>query len=154
MNEHQSTAGQGLGIAGLILGLFAIPLGLFPCTFFLAMVFGIVGIVLSAIALSQAGRSNGPKGLIIAALVCSVLGFSFALFWGVSKSTHLVRNVIHEIRKEGNIEEVLQDFGDEAESVLQDLEDEKQVEEESLINEDKTKALEDTLKALEGIEEK
>jgi hypothetical protein len=60
MQEQNTNAGQGLGIAGLVMGVLAIPLGIIPCTFFIALVFGAMGIVLSAIALSQANRGNGP----------------------------------------------------------------------------------------------
>jgi hypothetical protein len=153
MQEKNSNAGQGLGIAGLIMGVLAIPLGIIPCTFFIALVFGAVGIVLSAIALSQANRGNGPKGLIIAALVCSILGFSFAFFWGVTfkKTAPIIKNVIHEIRKDGDIEEVLQDLGGNAEDVLNDMEKEKDVKIEIQITDDKEKAMEDTLQALEGV---
>jgi hypothetical protein len=154
MNEQQSTTGQGLGIAGLIMGMLAIPLGIIPCTFFIALVFGAVGIVLSAIALSQANRGNSPKGLIIAALVCSILGFSFALFWGITfkKTAPIIKSVIHEIKKDGDIEEVLEDLGNDTEKILEDLED-KNVKVEVEISTDKDeKALEDTLKALEGVE--
>jgi len=43
MEEHRSTAGQGLGIAGLVMGILAIPMGIFPCTFYIGIVFGIIG---------------------------------------------------------------------------------------------------------------
>jgi len=101
MNEQNSTAGQGMGVAGLILGIIAIPLGLIPCTFLVALVFGVVGIVLSSIALSQANRYNGPKGIIIAALVCSILGFSFALTWGIAlkNSSPIIKKIFYEIKK-------------------------------------------------------
>jgi len=153
MNEQQSTAGQGLGITSLIMGVLAIPLGIIPCTFFIALVFGSVGIVLSAIALSQANRGNSPKGLIIAALVCSILGFSFAFFWGITfkKTSPIIKTIIHEIKKEGDIEEVLHDFGDDAEDVLRDLEEGEADKETDQVPDEKEKALEDTLKALEGV---
>lgn len=156
MNEQQSTTGQGLGIAGLILGVMAIPLGIIPCTFFIALVFGAVGIVLSAIALTQAGRGNGPKGLIIAALVCSILGFSFAFFWGIAinRTSPIIKKVFHELKKQGDLDEVLEDLGQDTEEILKDLEDDIEVKVEitDKNQQDKIKALEDTLKALEGVE--
>src|SRR4030042_3808463 len=104
MNEQQSTAGQGLGITSLIMGVLAIPLGIIPCTFFIALVFVAIGIVLSAIALSQANRGNSPKGLIIAALVCSILGFSFAFFWGLTfkKTSPVIKSIIQDIKRDGD----------------------------------------------------
>jgi hypothetical protein len=155
MQEQQSTAGQGLGIAGLVLGVMAIPLGIIPCTFFIALVFGAVGIVLSAIALSQSNRGNGPKGIIIAALVCSVLGFSFAFLWGITikKASPIIKSMVKEIKKEGDIEEVFRDLGDETEQALKDLEGEdKSLQKTDSMEMEKERALEDTLKALEGVD--
>ncbi len=105
MEEQRSNAGQGLGIAGLVLGIMAIPMGIIPCTFYLGILFGIIGIVLSIVALTQAHRGYGPKGLIIAAMICSVIGFSFASVWGFFLSRdggRIVKEIIHK-----------SDFGDD-----------------------------------------
>jgi hypothetical protein len=156
MQEQNSNAGQGLGIAGLILGVLAIPLGIIPCTFFIAIVFGAMGIVLSSIALSQANRGNGPRGLIIAALVCSILGFSFAFFWGITlkKASPIIKSVIQEIKQDGDLEEVFEDLGDDTDNILKDLEnDEENVDQGTDLEKDEQeKALEDSLKVLEGVE--
>jgi hypothetical protein len=99
MEEQRSNAGQGLGIAGLVLGIMAIPMGIIPCTFYLGILFGIVGLVLSIVALTQAHRGYGPKGLIIAAMICSVIGFSFASVWGFFLSRdggRIVKEIIHQ----------------------------------------------------------
>lgn len=156
MQEQNTNAGQGLGIAGLIMGVLAIPLGIIPCTFFIALVFGAMGIVLSAIALSQANRGNGPRGLIIAALVCSILGFSFAFFWGVTfkKASPVIQSVIKEIKEDGDLDEILEDLGRDSETILEDLEgDTEDVGDETdLETDEREKALEDSLKALEGVE--
>jgi hypothetical protein len=120
------------------------------------LVFGAIGIVVSAIALTQANRGNGPRGLIIAALVCSILGFSFAFFWGltINRTAPIVKKVLHEIKKEGDLDEVLEDLGRNTEEILKDLDKdvEVQVEIKDKDLDEKTKALEDTLKALEGVE--
>lgn len=105
MEELKSNAGQGLGIAGLVLGILAIPLGIIPCTFFLGVLFGLTGIVLSIVALVQAGRLNGPKALIVVALVCSILGFSFASTWGVFLSQgSFMREIIDDIKEDREIQ--------------------------------------------------
>ena len=100
MEEQRSNAGQGLGIAGLVLGIMAIPMGIIPCTFYLGILFGIIGIVLSLVALTQANRGYGPKTLIIAAMICSVVGLTFASVWGFAFSRDGPR-VIKEIIREG-----------------------------------------------------
>ena len=99
MEEQRSNAGQGLGIAGLVLGIMAIPMGIIPCTFYLGILFGIIGLVLSIVALTQAHRGYGPKGLIIAAMICSVIGFSFASVWGfflARNGSHIVKEIMRE----------------------------------------------------------
>lgn len=100
MEEIKSNAGQGLGTAGLILGILAIPLGIIPCTFYLGILFGLAGIVLSVVALKQANQWNAPKALIIAALTCSILGFSFAAAWTIALSSRQspLRQLIEDIR--------------------------------------------------------
>jgi hypothetical protein len=80
MNETKNlSAGSGLGTAGLILGILSIPFGVIPCTFLFALIMGILGIILSSVAYSQARQSGGQTGLIIAALIISIMGTSFSL---------------------------------------------------------------------------
>jgi Na+/melibiose symporter-like transporter len=80
MNETKNpSAGSGLGVAGLILGLLSIPFGIMGCTFLFALIMGILGIILSAVGYSQARQAGAQTGLIIAALIISILGTSFSL---------------------------------------------------------------------------
>ena len=148
MEEQKSNAGQGLGIAGLILGLLAIPAGLFPCTFYIGIIFGIIGIVLSAVALSQANRGYGPKTLIIAALVCSVLGLSFASIWGFTLSKGGAR-VVKEIMREGgfNRDEDFRDWDEESGDIPQDMENDTAVWPDK--SSDEMQEITDSLKSLE-----
>ena len=146
MNEQNKTAGQGLGIAGLVLGILAIPLGIIPCTFFVALVFGVTGIILSSVGLSQASRRNGAKGLLIAALVCSILGTTIASLWtlALGKRSMIFRNVMKEEFKEvfgKEFEKAFKSFGDDMEEVLDDLEKD--------LEKDYDEALEDTLIKIE-----
>ena len=147
MEEHKSTAGQGLGIAGLIMGIIAIVFGIIPCTFYIGIVFGIIGIVLSLVALSQANRGYGPKGLIIGALVCSILGFTVSAISGFV-GTHFLRTIRDELRQE----EPFNDFGRSIDEIMRDIEDD----EDTIYWEESSGDLEhmtDTLKALEGEED-
>jgi hypothetical protein len=149
MEEHRSTAGQGLGIAGLILGILAIPLGIFPCTFYLGLLFGIMGIILSLVALSQAKRGYGPKSLIIAALVCSIVGLTFASVVGFTFTRGGMR-FIKEIVRDG-VPHDLEEFERDAEGVFHDMEldtADYQTEPSSVWDE-----MTDTLKSLESEEE-
>jgi hypothetical protein len=147
MEEHKSTAGQGLGIAGLVMGITAIPMGIFPCTFYIGIIFGIIGIVLSLVALTQANRGNGPKNLIISALVCSIVGLTFASVWGFTLSRNGARIVKEIIRDNTNGDRRFDDFRRDARNVLEDLENDT-----ATFRHDTTdlKHLTDTLKELEG----
>lgn len=76
--EQKSNAGQGLGIAGFVLGIIALIISWIPCLGMYALVPGIIAIILSAIGFAQANKAGASKGLIIAALVVSILGSAIA----------------------------------------------------------------------------
>lgn len=148
MEEHKSTAGQGLGIAGLVMGILAIPMGIFPCTFYIGIIFGIIGIVLSLVALSQANRGYGPRNLIIAALVCSIIGLTFASVWGFTLSRSGARFVKEIIRENMNGEEPFEDLKRDARDLLHEEGSDSAAWEEQ--KPDNLKQMTDTLKSLEG----
>jgi len=79
----KTTAGQGFGIAGLVIGILALVLAFIPCIGVFALAPGAIAIALSIIGLIQANQGNGAKGLIIAALVISILATSIAAIWGL-----------------------------------------------------------------------
>jgi hypothetical protein len=134
MEQPKTNAGQGLGAAGLIFGILAIPLGILKCTFLLGLFFGVIGIVFGSVALSQAQKGNGTTGLPIGALSISIFGTCIALFWTIYivsdkdniKWYNLQKNVkkIDEFTKDvDNLEETFESFGEEMENVLEELED-------------------------------
>jgi len=133
MEEQKTTAGQGLGIAGLILGIVAIPLALLGCTFALALFLGAAGVVLSAIGLHQANTANGTKGLPISGLTVSIVGLCIALMWGLFFTSAVFKEgkfwrhspFWEQIGKEveENLEDALKDIEDEFDKIGQDLED-------------------------------
>jgi len=150
MEEQRSNAGQGLGIAGLVLGIMAIPLGIIPCTFYLGILFGIVGIVLTVVALTQANRGAGPKTLIIAAMICSIVGLTFASVWGFMFSRDGARMVKEIIRVGGfKPDSGFEDFGRDAQDVIRDL----QGDTAAWPEQSDMKHITDSLKALEGTDE-
>lgn len=146
MSEQNETTGHGFGIAGLVLGILAIILGTISCTFLLGLASGITGIVLSSVGLSQASRRNGAKGLLIAALVCSILGTTISAFrpLALGRGPMLFRKVMKEEFREEfgkEFEKAFKNFGDDMEEALEDLEKD--------LEEDNTEDLVDTLKKLE-----
>ena len=122
MEDTKTNAGQGLGIAGLIMGIIAIPLAILGCTSVLGLVLGVAGVVLSAVGLSQATKSNGSKGLPTAGLVVSILGTAIALMWIL-----FFARIAHEggrfWSREGIriMEEINEDFGEEIEEAFEDI---------------------------------
>jgi hypothetical protein len=111
-----------LGIAGLILGIIAIPLAILGCTSVLGLVLGVAGVILGAVGLSQATKSNGTRGLPTAGLVVSILGTAIALMWIL-----FFTRIAHEGGKwwgrEGIriMEEINEDFGDDIEESFEDI---------------------------------
>jgi hypothetical protein len=122
MEETKTNAGQGLGIAGLILGIIAIPLAILGCTSVLGLVLGVAGVILSAVGLSQATKSNGTRGLPTAGLVVSILGTAIALMWIL-----FFTRIAHEGGKWWGrdgiriMEEINEDFGDDIEQTFEDI---------------------------------
>ena len=91
VTNKQSNAGQGLGIAGLVLGIIALIISFIPCFGWYALVPGAIAIILSAIAFSQAKKAETAKGMIIAALIISIVATTIAIvqitfFAGVMKN--------------------------------------------------------------------
>ena len=77
----KSNAGQGLGIAGLVLGIIGTLVSFIPCIGTLAFLVGGIGVVLSAVGYSQARKNNGAKGLTLAGLILSIVGIVIAGIW-------------------------------------------------------------------------
>ena len=74
-------AGKNLGIAGMILGIVAIIVSFVPCFGWWAVVLAVVGVVLSAISMTQAQKAGAPKGMAIAGLICSILAIVIGSVW-------------------------------------------------------------------------
>ena len=125
MNEEStqttSNAGKGFGIAGFVLGLIALIFSFIPCLGMYAMFPGVLAIILAAVALMQANKGNGPKGLIIAALIVSLIGTAVAVYqYSVLKEVASAFTGELEGIKE-NLEE-LEEAGKDLEDAMRDLE--------------------------------
>lgn len=130
MDNNKSNAGQGLGIAGLVLGIIALIIAFIPCIGLLALIPGAIAITFSAIAYNQATKGNGAKSLIIAALIISIIGTSVAAIWGLVFASighkapwikNQIENAIEEETGKG-IDENMAEFGNNLEKVLEQLE--------------------------------
>lgn len=69
---------HGFGITGLILGIVTLLVSFIPCFGVFAFIFGIIAILISIIGLVVAMKHDHSKGLIIGALLTSLLGCGIA----------------------------------------------------------------------------
>lgn len=131
---QKTNAGQGLGIAGLVLGILSFPLAFIPCVNIFAALVAVVGIVLSAIGLKQANKQNGAKGLNLAGLILSSLAMLVIVLWSLVFANIFSENgrVRREFRKafkeeiykgvEKDVDEATKDIDNDLEKQLQELE--------------------------------
>ncbi len=131
--QPKTNAGHGVGLAGLILGVIALILAFIPCIGVIALFPGVVALILSIVALMQANKGNGAKGLIIAALVISILATSLAVVWGVviggaarnsDHWTDRIERFVEGVDKEAirHLERSLKELGDELEKTFSGIE--------------------------------
>jgi gas vesicle protein len=137
-NTQSPSSGLGLGIAGLVLGIIALPLAIWACTSVSGLVLAILGVALSSVGYSQARKVNAPTSLIMAGLVVSIIGASFAML-RLSNSMMKMRKfpcqeisakIEHKIENDTNEfeqifkEEFEKELGGNMEDVLKELEGE------------------------------
>jgi lysylphosphatidylglycerol synthetase-like protein (DUF2156 family) len=80
-NLHSSSAGQGMGIAALVLGIIAVIAAFIPCFGLIAILFGVLAIIFGAIGLSQAKKENAPKTLPKSGLILGIVATGFVIIW-------------------------------------------------------------------------
>jgi len=82
-NYNNTNSGQTFGIVGFIFAILAFIFAFIPCIGIVAIIPGVFALIFSALGLSQANRANAAKGLIIAALVLSIISILVASIWGL-----------------------------------------------------------------------
>jgi len=116
MEDVKNNAGQNLGIAALITGIITFVLAVIPCVGLIAIIPGIIAIVLASVGLSQAAKSNSPRGVLIAGLIIAVLASIISL-----SQVFVAGNFINKADKwPGEIQNIINDV---QENVLKDIED-------------------------------
>jgi hypothetical protein len=118
MEEVRNTSGQNLGIAALITAIITFVIAVIPCLGIIAIIPGIIAIILASVGLSQASRSNSPKGLLIAGLVIGIIAclLSFSQIFVAGK---LAGNAGGKFP--GDFENIFRDIKD---NVIKELDDE------------------------------
>jgi hypothetical protein len=71
--------GRGPGVASLVLGVASLVAAISFVLFPLALLGGLVGAVLGAIALSRRATEDGGNGQAVAGLICSLLALALAI---------------------------------------------------------------------------
>lgn len=115
----KTNAGQGLGIAALVLGIITIPFALFPCTAVFAWCPGAVAIILGAIALNQAKKGNGKTGLPMAGLVLGIIATALAVAWIVVFAEG-AKEVSDAIKQDTTLMQGLDSLMQQMDSVMRD----------------------------------
>lgn len=115
--NNQRPAGQTLGIAALITAIITFVMAVIPCIGIIAIIPGIIAIVLAGIGLSQASRSDSPRGVSIAgmiiAVIASLIAFSQIFVAGriarrADKWPNEIHNIVNDVQ-----DEVMKDLKDE-----------------------------------------
>lgn len=68
-----------MGIAALVTAIITFVLAVIPCVGLIAIIPGIISIILAAVGLSQAARSDAPRGLLIAGLIIGIIASMISL---------------------------------------------------------------------------
>lgn len=92
---------KGLGIACLVLGIITVVFAFIPCLGIYAVIPGIITIIFAALTLSQAIKTNTPKDLAIAGLVCGIIGTSIATWqwYNIKKKTNEIKEKVEHFGK-------------------------------------------------------
>lgn len=91
-----------MAVAGLVLGILAAVFGLIPVIGApLGVVLALIGIPLSAVALSKSKKTGEGKGMALAGLICGIVALPFVIFWAV-----VIANVANDLQE--NAEEFLE----------------------------------------------
>lgn len=96
-------AGKGMGIAGMVLGIVAIIVSFIPCFGWGAIIIAVIGLILSAVSLSQANKAGAPKGMAIAGLICSVIAIIVGSVW-IFIITKAASEINTELQKSGALD--------------------------------------------------
>lgn len=113
MEEEKKNSGQTLGIAALITAIITFVIAVIPCVGLIAIIPGIIAIVLASVGLTQASRTDSPRGVLIAGLVIGIVASV------ISMSQYLVAGKIAD-KWPKNIENIVEEV---QENVVKELED-------------------------------
>ncbi|MCD8422366.1 SH3 domain-containing protein [Tenacibaculum finnmarkense] len=81
-NLENNSLIKGLGITGLVIGIVALVLSFVPCIGVYSIFIGIIGLIISGVAfyLCTKNNDNTHKGIVIAGMITSFLGFGLGYY--------------------------------------------------------------------------
>lgn len=79
--EVKTTAGQAMGIIGIVLAVISLILAFIPCIGVVALLPGVLALCFSIISIVQAANGYGSKSLGIGALIVSLISVLIAAIW-------------------------------------------------------------------------
>ena len=99
MTDNQSTAGKGMGITALVVGIVGVVCSFIPCFGLFALLFGALAIIFGAVGMSQAKKGGAPQGLPKAGLILGILATVFTIVWWAffAASVSEAANVANEL---------------------------------------------------------
>lgn len=115
--DYTRPAGQSLGIAALITAIVTFVVAVIPCVGIIAVIPGIIAVVLASVGISQAARSNSPRGIMIAALVIAVVACVISL-----SQVFVANEIAGKVEKNlpGDIERIIEDVQEDVKRSLED----------------------------------
>jgi predicted PurR-regulated permease PerM len=114
MEEVKSNAGQNLGIAALITGIITFVLAVIPCVGVIAFIPGVITVILASVGLSQASRTNAPRGIIVAGLVIGIVSLLIS-FSQIFVAGEIAKNAD---KWPGDIKDVIEEVTDDMKKEL------------------------------------
>jgi hypothetical protein len=104
MEEFRNNSSQNLGVAALITAIITFVIAVIPCVGLIAIIPGIIAIILASVGMSQASRSNAPKGVLIAGLIIAIVAVMisvsqiFVAGKFANKWPHNFENIINDVQ--------------------------------------------------------
>ncbi len=80
-NSTNPNAGQGMGIAALVLGIVAVIAAFIPCLGLIAILFGVLAIIFGAVGFSQAKKENASLTMPRVGLILGIVATGFVIIW-------------------------------------------------------------------------
>lgn len=85
----QSSAGNVLGIIGMIAGIVSLVLF---CIWYISIPIGIAAIVISAIGMSKSKHSGAKNGMALSGIICGAIGIGLAIIFIIAIAIIVLTN--------------------------------------------------------------